>query len=107
MPCSVVLLSAKAGNKQGGMAATAMYISEVPPLIAVSVSKTLATYQLIEKSEEFAVNIIADKQVDLVERLGSSHLYEVDKFKEYGIATEQATKIGHLLFPNVSPIWNI
>ena len=48
LPSSVVILSAGAGGKQGAMTATAMYVSQVPPLIAVSVSKTFSTYQLIE-----------------------------------------------------------
>lgn len=94
LPCSVVILSAKADKRQGAMTATAMYVSQVPPLLAVSISKTFATYQLIEKSKEFALNVIADNQLDLSKKFGSTHGYEVDKFKEFGIATEPASKIG-------------
>jgi flavin reductase (DIM6/NTAB) family NADH-FMN oxidoreductase RutF len=94
LPCSVVVLSAKAGNNHGAMTATAMFISEVPPLLVVSVSKTFATYQLIEKSKEFAVNVIADDQLELAGKFGTTHGYEIDKFKEHSILTEQASKIG-------------
>ncbi len=94
LPCSVVILSASADNNQGAMTATAMFVSQVPPLIAVSISKTFATYQLIEKSKEYAINVIADNQLDLARKFGSVHGYEVDKFKEFGIATESASKIG-------------
>ncbi len=116
LPCSVVILSASADNSQGAMTATAMYVSQVPPLIAVSVSKTFATYQLIEKSKEFAINVIADNQLDLAQKFGSVHGYEVDKFREFGIATESSSKIGTPLvsgcFANIecqvkSSLWDV
>ena len=94
LPCSVVILSAKADNRQGAMTATAMYVSQTPPLLVVSVSKTFATYQLIEKSKEFAVNVLADTQLELSKEFGSAHGYEVDKFQEFGISTESASRIG-------------
>jgi flavin reductase (DIM6/NTAB) family NADH-FMN oxidoreductase RutF len=93
LPCSVVILSAEADNNHGGMTASAMYVSQEPPLIAVSVSKTFATYQLIEKSKAFVINVIADNQLDLATKFGSSHGFEVDKFKEFGVPTESASEI--------------
>ncbi|MFH1003581.1 MAG: flavin reductase family protein [Chloroflexota bacterium] len=93
LPCSVVILSARADGKQGAMTASAMYVSEIPPLIAVSVSKQFATYQLIEKSREFAVNVITDDQIGLAKKLGDSHGQDVDKFSEFGIATTPASQI--------------
>lgn len=116
LPCSVVILSASADNSQGAMTATAMYVSQVPPLIAVSVSKAFATYQLIEKSKEFAINVIADNQLDMAQKFGRVHGYEVEKFKEFGIATESASKIGAPLvsgcFANIecrvkSSLWDV
>ena len=62
LPCSVAILTARANDNQGAMTASSMYVSQVPPLLVVSVSKTFATYQLIEKSKEFAINVIADNQ---------------------------------------------
>ena len=94
LPCSVVILSASADGQHGAMTATAMFVSQVPPLLAVSVSKTFSTYQLIEKSKEFAVNVISDTQLDLAKTFGSVHGQEVDKFQESGISTESATTIG-------------
>src|SRR3989338_1741287 len=92
LPCSVVIVSAKAEKRQGAMTATAMYVSQFPPLLAVSISKAFATYQLIEKSKEFAVNVIADTQLDLSKKFGKVHGFEVDKFKEFGVSTEPASK---------------
>ena len=85
LPCSVVIVSAKADNRQSAMTATAMYVSQVPPLLVVSISKTFATYVLIEKSKEFAINVIADTQLDLSKKFGSVHGYEVDKFQEHPV----------------------
>jgi flavin reductase (DIM6/NTAB) family NADH-FMN oxidoreductase RutF len=93
LPCSVVILTAHADNVQGAMTASSMYVSQVPPLLAVSVSKTFATYQLIEKSREFAINLIADNQQPLAEQFGSIHGYEIDKLKEFGVKTETANTI--------------
>ena len=93
LPCSVIIISAKSENRQGAMTATTMYVSQVPPLLVVSVSKTFATYQLIEKSREFAVNVIADTQLELSKKFGNIHGYEVDKFQEFGISTEPANRI--------------
>jgi flavin reductase (DIM6/NTAB) family NADH-FMN oxidoreductase RutF len=75
------------------MTATAMYVSQVPPLLVVSISKNDATYQLIEKSKEFAINVIADEQLDLSQKFGSVHGATVDKFKKFGIATEKASRV--------------
>jgi flavin reductase (DIM6/NTAB) family NADH-FMN oxidoreductase RutF len=93
LPCSVVILSARADGSEGAMTACAMYVSQVPPLIAVSLSKTLATSKLIEKAREFAINVIAEGQLDLAQKFGSVHGQEVDKFKEFKVATEAASKI--------------
>ncbi len=94
LPCSVVIISAQSGHKKGAMTAGAMYVSQVPPLLAVSVSNTFATQKLIEQSREFAVNVITDGQVELAKKVGSAHGRDVDKFQEFNIATEPASKIG-------------
>jgi flavin reductase (DIM6/NTAB) family NADH-FMN oxidoreductase RutF len=88
-----VILSAAADKNQAAMTASAMYVSQVPPLVAVSVSKTFATYQLVERAKEFAINVIADNQLDLAKKFGSVHGYEVDKISKFGMAVEPASKI--------------
>lgn len=93
LPCSVVIVSARADNRQGAMTASAMFISQIPPMLVVSISKTFATFELIEKSREFAINVIADTQLDLSKKFGTVHGYEVDKLQEFGIITEPASQI--------------
>jgi flavin reductase (DIM6/NTAB) family NADH-FMN oxidoreductase RutF len=75
------------------MTASAMFVSQTPPLVAVSVSKTSATYKLIEKSKEFALNVIADNQLELAKKSGRVHGHEMDKFREFGIHIESGSKI--------------
>ena len=94
LPCSDVIISAKADNRQGAMTATAMYVSQKPPVVVVSISKVFATHKLIEMSKDFAINVIADTQLDLSKKFGRVHGYEVDKFQEFGISTESASRIG-------------
>jgi flavin reductase (DIM6/NTAB) family NADH-FMN oxidoreductase RutF len=116
LPCSVTILTAHADNTQGAMTASSMYVSQVPPLLAVSVSKTFATYHLIEKSKEFAINLIADNQRDLAEKFGSLHGFEIDKLKEFGVKTETASVVKSPLitgcFANIecrvkSSLWDV
>lgn len=116
LPCSVTILTARANDYQGAMTASSMYVSQVPPLLVVSVSKTFATYQLIENSKEFAINVIADNQQDLAGKFGSVHGFEVNKFEEFGVKTEPASIIKAPLiigcFANIecrakSSIWDV
>lgn len=100
LPCSVVILSAAADGKQGTMTASAMYVSEKPPLIAVSISKTFHTYQLIDRSKEFAINVVTEQQLELAKKVGSSHGKDVDKFHEFNIVTEPAAEIKAPLIAN-------
>jgi flavin reductase (DIM6/NTAB) family NADH-FMN oxidoreductase RutF len=93
LPCSVTILTAHADDYQGAMTASSMFVSQVPPILVVSVSKTFATYQLIERSKELAINVIADNQWDLAGKFGSIHGYEVDKFEEFGVKTAPASII--------------
>jgi flavin reductase (DIM6/NTAB) family NADH-FMN oxidoreductase RutF len=93
LPCSVIILTASANEAHGAMTATSMFVSQVPPLLAVSISKTFATYPLIEKSKEFAINVLADNQRDLAGKFGSVHGYEIDKLREFGVQSESASVI--------------
>ncbi len=116
LPCSVIILTARANEGHGAMTASSMFVSQVPPLLAVSVSKNFASYQLIERSKEFAINVIADNQRDLAGKFGSAHGYEIDKLKESGVKTEAASLIKAPLivgcFANIecrvkSSIWDV
>jgi flavin reductase (DIM6/NTAB) family NADH-FMN oxidoreductase RutF len=50
VPCSVILLSVKTKEERDVMTASAMFVSENPPLFVVSVAKHLLSHDLIEIS---------------------------------------------------------
>lgn len=93
VPCSVVFLSAKTKGKRDAMTATAMFVSEDPPLFTVSVAKHIVSHELIEKAGQFALNVASTKQVELAKKLGYTHGKDVDKFKEFKIVTEKGSTV--------------
>ncbi len=93
IPCSVVFISVEVDGKHNAMTATAMYISEKPALVAISVAKHILTHNLIKQSGEFVINVASSKQVQMAKKLGGIHGESADKFKEFGIETEPASKV--------------
>jgi flavin reductase (DIM6/NTAB) family NADH-FMN oxidoreductase RutF len=89
VPCSVVFLSAGNGTKKDAMTATAMFVSEEPPLFVVSVAKHHLTHALIEETGEFVLNVASSGQVKLARSLGSAQGEKVDKFVKFGIETQK------------------
>ncbi len=76
------------------MTATAFFVSEVPPLLSVSVAGHHLTNELIEQSGEFVVNVATPEQLEMVRKLGSTHGRNLDKFEEFGVATEASDTVG-------------
>jgi len=93
LPCSVVLLSVETKDRRDAMTATAMFVSEDPPLVTVSVAKHIVSHDLIERAGEFVLNIVSTDQVDLARQLGSTHGARVDKFKKFKLQTAKASKV--------------
>ncbi|MBM4339887.1 MAG: flavin reductase family protein [Deltaproteobacteria bacterium] len=93
LPCIVTFVSVEVEGKQNIMTASGMFVSDSPPLIAVSISKKSITHRLVATAKEFAVNIASTDQVPLAEKLGGTHGGTIDKFKKFGISTEPASKI--------------
>ncbi len=91
MPCSVNLLTVASKTEREAMTATAMFISEDPPLFVVSVQKNIQTHRIIEETGQFVLNIASTEQVKLAKKLG--HEKADDKFKEFGIQTEKAKTV--------------
>lgn len=90
----VVLVSAADGPRRNCMAATqVVLLSYDPLLIAVAVSPSHYTYELIAASGEFSVAVAGRDQADLVRNVGRSKGRDVDKFGHFGIATRKATVI--------------
>jgi flavin reductase (DIM6/NTAB) family NADH-FMN oxidoreductase RutF len=93
LPCSVTLLTVGVKGKQDAMTAAAMFVSENPPLLTVSVAKHIVSHDLIEQAGEFVLNVASSSQVKLARQLGFTHGREMDKFKRFGLRKEKAKKV--------------
>jgi flavin reductase (DIM6/NTAB) family NADH-FMN oxidoreductase RutF len=104
LPCSVVFVSTAYKGKRDIMTATAMFVSEKEPLVAISLAKNHLTDQLIEKSGEFILAIASEEQKDLVWQLGSTKGEEGDKFTHFSISTIEYQP-GKALIPEGAAAW--
>ncbi|UCB48153.1 MAG: flavin reductase family protein [Deltaproteobacteria bacterium] len=104
LPCSVVLISTAHEGKRDIMTATAMFVSEKEPLVAMSIAKNHLTDQLIEKSGEFILAIASEAQKDLVWQLGSVKGEAGDKFTRFSISALEYQP-GKALIPERSAAW--
>lgn len=92
VPCSVTLLSVATKGKRDAMTASAMFVSEDPLLLVVSIAKDLVSHDLIEQAGEFVLNVASSEQVKLAMKLGFTHGGKVDKFKKFSISTGKGRK---------------
>lgn len=77
------------------MAATQVAIlSYDPMLVGIAVSPSHFTYELIAASGEFALNVAASDQLDLVRNVGRSKGRDIDKFDHFNIPMLDADIIG-------------
>ena len=90
----VTLITAAYNQRVGIMPASwVMPISLKPLLVALSVASSAFTHELIEKSNEFAINIPTGDLARAVKQAGSISSRDVDKFKVLGLHPIAATKI--------------
>ncbi|AOT68854.1 flavin reductase family protein [Geosporobacter ferrireducens] len=64
-------------------------VSNIPPLVMVSIAPERYIHDLIKQSGEFTLAILAEKQEQLALYCGSKTGYDVDKFQEAKIMTEK------------------
>jgi flavin reductase (DIM6/NTAB) family NADH-FMN oxidoreductase RutF len=100
LPCSVVIVTAAHRDERGAATATATFVCQTPPLIAISLSNSSATRGLIDKSGEFAVNVITEKQMETAKRLGRQNGHADDKLAQLGIPSLSAAAIHAPLLPD-------
>ena len=104
LPCSVVFVSTAHGETRDIMTATAMFVSEKEPLLAISVAKIHLTEKLIEKSGKFTLVIAGEGQKQLAMQVGSAKGDAVDKFDKFSIKTTPS-KADNALIPEGSAAW--
>lgn len=84
----VVFVTAVDGARCNVMAATQVAIlSYEPALVAVAVSPSHFTYELIAASGEFALSVASAEQLDLARSVGRSKGRDVNKFEQFDIVT--------------------
>lgn len=104
LPCSVVFISTAHEGKKDIMTATAMFVSEKEPLLAISIATGHLTEQLMEKSGHFVLAIASESQKDLVWQLGSVKGEEEDKFARFSFSTI-CYGPGETLIPEEAAAW--
>jgi flavin reductase (DIM6/NTAB) family NADH-FMN oxidoreductase RutF len=93
VPCSVVLLTVGIKEKRDAMTATAMFVAESLPLLAISLAKSSTCNEIIQKTGECGINVASADQVDLARRLGAAHGRQMDKFADLNIPVEEPANI--------------
>jgi flavin reductase (DIM6/NTAB) family NADH-FMN oxidoreductase RutF len=104
LTCPVVFISSAYGERHDIMTATAMFVSEKEPLLAISVSKDHLTAELIQESGVFTAVIASEGQKDLYRKLGSLRGDKGDKFAKLSIPTLPG-KPGKPLIPEGAAGW--
>lgn len=90
----VTLVTAAYKDRVGIMPASwVMPVSLKPLLVALSVTPTAFTYELIDKSNEFAVNVPNASLARAVKQCGSLSGRDVDKFSVVGLHPLTALKV--------------
>jgi len=89
LPCAVVFITTAHEGRRDIMTATAMFVSEKEPLIAISVADGHLTEKLISASGKFTVVIAGEGQKKLAVQAGSIKGEDVDKFEKFAIQTDK------------------
>jgi flavin reductase (DIM6/NTAB) family NADH-FMN oxidoreductase RutF len=104
LPCSVVFVSTAHGEKRDIMTATAMFVSEKEPLLAISIAKDHLTESLIQESEKFTLVIAGESQRHLAMQVGSVKGDKVDKFEKFSIKPAGESS-SHAVIPEGAAAW--
>ena len=104
LPCPVVFISVASGDKRDIMTATAMFVSEAEPLLAISVAKGHITHDLIAEAGTFTLTIASESQKVLAVQLGSMRGGDEDKFRRFAIETIP-NQSGKAIIPKGASAW--
>jgi flavin reductase (DIM6/NTAB) family NADH-FMN oxidoreductase RutF len=104
LPCSVVFVSTAHGETRDIMTATAMFVSEKEPLLAISVAKAHLTEKLILQSGKFTLVIAGESHKQLAIQVGSAKGDKVDKFEKFSIKSV-TEKSSQALIPDGAAAW--
>ncbi len=78
----VYIATCKADDKANGL--TMGWVTQVsldPALLAIAVNKSWYTHGLLTKSGHFVLHVLAEDQVELARKFGTTHGWDTDKFE--------------------------
>jgi len=104
LPCSVVFVVTAHGEIWDIMTATAMFVSEKEPLLAISVAQGHLTEKLIRQSGRFTLVIAGEGQKQLAMKVGGVKGETVDKFEKFSIKKSTGTP-SYAPIPEGSAAW--
>ena len=94
-PASATIVTSRGRGQDNAMAvAWHTAASRKPTIYLVSISPKRYTYDLIVESGEFVVNFMPRDQGDLVAMVAGCSGRDVDKFREFRIASSPGSKVG-------------
>lgn len=85
LPCPVVLIAAAAEGERSCATGTAMYVSFLPPALAIAVHPGSRTCRLIDASGAFSISLLRDDQVEAAQVGGRSTPAGQDKLDAVGL----------------------
>ncbi|MGD8290624.1 MAG: flavin reductase family protein [Desulfobacterales bacterium] len=102
LPCSVVFVCTAHEEMRDIMTATAMFVSEKEPLLAISVAQGHLTEKLINQSGKFTLVIAGNEHKQLALQVGSVKGEAEDKFEKFQISTAESSGVP---IPKGSAAW--
>lgn len=93
-PVPVVMVSC--GDMQNSDIITIAWTGTVnsePPMLSVSVRKSRYSYELIEKTGEFVVNLVTEELLETCDGCGVISGRDVDKFDKFSLTKENGEKV--------------
>lgn len=85
---NVSIVTTRDGELLHGMTATAWAEAVHPPRVLVTMNREAKTYQHVQRSGIFAVNLLSEAQEDLAVRFGRSDVPHGELFSSIGYRTE-------------------
>ena len=93
-PMRIFLISASCEGRDNFMPATWCFpLSSEPQLFGVAIVKKRFTYDLIQKSREYVINIPGEGLAEMIEKYGRITGRDNDKFALAGLTREKSEKI--------------
>ena len=94
------LVTADLGGRRGGLIATSVARASIVaerPRVSIAIAKQHHTWELIQGSGSFALHLLADGDLEVVQRFGLPTGRERDKWSDLPV---QQTPDGHPLYPS-------